>query len=69
MYELKIIKQNGSQSETFLNEDQSSINYYQETAMQVGDLAILSFGLLDSFGEFIRTEFLDMWRVEEELAL
>ena len=69
MYELKIIKNDGSQSETFLEENQSSINYYQETAMQVGDLAILSFGLLDSFGEFIRTEFLDMWRVEEELAL
>jgi hypothetical protein len=66
MYELKIIKQDGSQSETSLSEDRTSIDYYQ---LQTGDLAILSFGLLDSFGEFIRTEFLDMWRVEEEVAL
>jgi hypothetical protein len=66
MYELKIVKHDGSQSETFLEENQSRIDYYQ---LQTGDLAILSFGLLDSFGEFIRTEFLDMWRVEEEVAL
>jgi len=66
MYELRIIKQNGSQIETFMEEDPSSIDYYQ---LQTGDLATLSFGLLDSFGEFIRTEFVDMWKVEEEMAL
>ena len=67
MYELKIIKQDGTQSETFLEENQTSLSdYYQ---LQTGDLATLSFGLLDSFGEFIRTEFVDMWKVEEEMAL
>jgi hypothetical protein len=66
MYELKIIKNDGSQSETSLSEDQTKI-YYDH--LQDGDLAVLSFGLLDSFGEFIRTEFLDMWRVEGEVAL
>ena len=65
MYELKIIKNDGSQSETSLSEDQTRIDYRH---LQDGDLAVLSFGLLDSFGEFIRTEFLDMWRVEEEVA-
>ena len=66
MYELRIIKQNGSQIETFMEEDPSSIDYCH---LQTGDLATLSFGLLDSFGEFIRTEFVDMWKVEEEMAL
>jgi len=66
MYELKIIKHDGSQGETSLSEDQTKIDYYQ---LQDGDLAILSFGLLDSFGEFIRTEFLDMWRAEGGVVL
>jgi len=65
MYELKIIKNDGSQSETFLEENQSSINYYQETAMQVGDLAIITYGIVNSFGEYVKTDLLDMWKKEE----
>jgi len=65
MYELKIVKHDGSQSETFLEENQSSINYYQETVMQVGDLAIITYGIVNSFGEYVKTDLLDMWRKEE----
>jgi len=65
MYELRIVKQDGSQSETFLEEDQTSISYYQETVMQVGDLAIITYGMINSFGEYVKTDLLDMWKKEE----
>ena len=65
MYELRIVKQDGSQSETFLEEDQTSISYYQETVMQVGDLAIITYGIVNSFGEYVKTDLLDMWKKEE----
>ena len=65
MYGLKIVKQDGSQSETFLEEDQTSISYYQETVMQVGDLAIITYGMINSFGEYVKTDLLDMWKKEE----
>ena len=65
MYELRIVKQDGSQSETFMEEDQISINYYQETVMQVGDLAIITYGMINSFGEYVKTDLLDMWKKGE----
>jgi hypothetical protein len=65
MYELRVLKRDGSQSEPFLDENQSSINYYQETVMEVGDLAIVTYGIVNSFGEYVKTDLLDMWRKEE----
>jgi hypothetical protein len=65
MYELRVLKRDGSQSEPFLDEDQTSINYYQETVMEVGDLAIVTYGIVNSFGEYVKTDLLDMWRKEE----
>lgn len=65
MYVLRIVKQDGSQSETFMDEDQAALNYYQETTMQVGDLAIITYGMINSFGEYVKTDLLDMWKKEE----
>jgi len=65
MYVLRIVKQDGSQSETFMDEDQAALNYYQETIMQVGDLAIITYGMINSFGEYVKTDLLDMWKKEE----
>jgi hypothetical protein len=33
--------------------------------MEVGDLAIVTYGIVNSFGEYVKTDLLDMWRKEE----